>query len=97
MTKEEKIQHASALLPVSPGFRANVVLTANQWVGILKSLDEKKIDELLLVLEEEKGMNQDVETEKLRKLTINQTAYLQRLEKLKVRMESLRHKAPNNA
>ncbi len=96
MTKEEKIKHACKLLPVSPGFRANVVLTENQWAGILQSLDEKKIDELLLILEEEKAMNQDVEKEKDRKLTVNQTAYLQRLEKLKIRMESLNHKTPDN-
>lgn len=96
MTKEEKIQHASQLLPYSPGFRANVVLTENQWAGILMGLDEKKIDELLLILEEEKGMNADVEKEKVRKLTVNQTAYLQRLEQLKIRMESLNHKTPDN-
>lgn len=96
MTKEEKIKHASQLLPISPGFRANVVLTANQWAGILMGLDEKKIDELLLILEEEKGMNMDVEKEKVRKLTVNQTAYLQRLEQLKIRMESLNHKTPDN-
>ena len=96
MTKEEKIKHASSLLPSSLGFRANVVLTANQWAGILATLDEKKIDELLLVLEEEKEMNEDVEKEKVRKLTVNQTSYLQRLEQLKIRMESLTHKAPNN-
>lgn len=96
MTKDEKIKHASSLLPASPGFRANVVLTANQWAGILATLDEKKIDELLLVLEEEKGMNEDVEKEKVRKLTVNQTSYLQRLEQLKIRMESLTHKSPNN-
>ncbi len=93
LSKESKIQRAAEMLPLSSGFRANVVLSSVEWAGILKNLDESRIDELLLILEEESGMNSDNEREKDRKLTMNRSTYLQRLEKLKIRIEDLTRKS----
>lgn len=97
MTTQQKIQTASEMLPRSAGFRANLNLSSEQWAGILSKLDEKKIDELMLILNEEKDMNGEVIKEKERKLAVNHSKYLQRLEKLKLRAESLQYNAPNNA
>lgn len=91
--KASKIQRAAKLLPLSQGFRSNVVFSDKEWAGILANLDESRIDELLLILEEERDMNGDVENEKDRKLTMNRSAYLQRLEKLKIRIEDLTRKS----
>lgn len=96
LKKDEKIKIASQMLPQSPGMQANIVLSANEWAGILQQIDEDKIDDLLLLLEEEGSMISEVEKETTRKMEINTAKYLQRLEQLKLRAESLKYKTPNN-
>ena len=96
MKKDEKIQIASQLLPVSPGMQANIVLSVNEWAGILQQIDEDKIDDLLLLLEEEGSMMSEIEKETKRKTEVNTAKYLQRLEQLKMRAESLKYKTPNH-
>lgn len=81
------------MLPRSGGFQSNIVLSSVEWRSLLSNLSEDKIDELLLILEEEVGMSKDIGMETDRKLTVNKTRYLQRLEKLKIRMENLNDKA----
>lgn len=93
LSKDGKIRKAAEMLPLSQGFRSNVILSAGEWTAVLKKMDEAKIDELLLILEEESGMNKDIEKEKDRKLTFNRSSYLQRLEKLKIRIEDLTRKS----
>jgi hypothetical protein len=95
-SKAEKIQEASQLMEKSPAMMANLQMGSTDWSGILADLDEEKIDELLLILDEESLMHSDVQKEKVRKKEVNKTRYLQRLENLKIRAESLQYNAPNN-
>lgn len=95
-SKAEKVQQASQLMEKSPAMMANLQMGSGDWAGILADLDEEKIDELLLILDEEGLMHGDIQKEKARKKEVNKTRYLQRLESLKLRAESLQYKTPNN-
>lgn len=95
-SKAEKVQEASQLMEKSKAMMANLQMNAQDWAGILADLDEEKIDELLLILDEENIMQGDIQKESARKKEVNKTRYLQRLENLKIRSESLQYNAPNN-
>ena len=87
-SKSEKIERIKMLIPRSDAVKMNVQFPVENWAGILTDLDEEKIDDLLLILEEEAGMIADVEAERLRKQEINKTSYLQRMEKIRVAAET---------
>lgn len=95
-SKQIKLEKAAKMLEKSPASNMNFVFSEAEWAGILSDLDEEKLDELLLILNEEHSMRKDVEKEQLRKKETNKARYLQRLENLKVRAESLQYKSPNN-
>ena len=83
--KSVKIERASAMLEESPAFRLVQPMNAGEWAGVLAKLDEDKIDDYLLLLDEEKVTHLELKKEEKRKLQSNRTRYLQRLERLKVK------------
>ncbi len=95
--KQEKIDRAVQLLEQSGGMSTiPMKLSSNQWAGILSKLQEDRIDELLLILDEEQSMKAlDDQTSK-RKEQVNKTRYLHRLEKLKILLEQEKTNPPSN-
>lgn len=91
--KSAKIERASAMLVESPAFQLVLPMSSDQWAGVLSKLDEDKIDDYLLLLEEEKVTHLDLKKEEKRKLYSNRTRYLQRLERLKVKAKESLNKA----
>ncbi|OGJ44652.1 hypothetical protein A3J23_00020 [Candidatus Peregrinibacteria bacterium RIFCSPLOWO2_02_FULL_48_14] len=83
--KSAKIERASTMLEKSPAFQLVLPMSAEEWAGVLAKLDEDKIDDYLLILDEEKGTHLELKKEEKRKLQTNRTRYLQRLERLKVK------------
>lgn len=83
--KTQKIERLQTLIPHSRALQKNA--SSADWAGILTKLDEEKIDELLLILQEENEMLGMTEEERLRKQAVNKTSYLQQLEKIRVSTE----------
>jgi hypothetical protein len=91
--KVEKVAHLAAQ---SEAMQDVLALSEAQWISIVAELDEKKVDELLLVLEEEKDGYKEIEKKRVRQHHINDTRRLQRLERLKIRMEEISKNAKDN-
>lgn len=87
--KQEKVNRAAEMASVSQTMADVMPLNLSTWAGILSRLDEEKVDEFLLILEEERGMFADVEAKAERKREANRGKYLQLLENLKITMEQL--------
>ena len=88
-TSEGKLKRASSLLSDSKVFKQFLDVPAPMWAGILSQLDEKKVDDLLLILDEELSMRMGIKKKEERRLQINSSKYLQRLERLKIRAENV--------
>lgn len=86
---EEKVRKVAAMLASSKavelkGFDFNL----EQWANILTNLivmgQEEKIDEIMMILEEEQDMYLGVDKERSRKLQNAKTRLKQRVEKIKI-------------
>ncbi|MEK7146522.1 MAG: hypothetical protein AAB802_05090 [Patescibacteria group bacterium] len=88
--KTQKIERLQTLVPQSQALR-KTGMTSMDWAGVLAKLDDEKIDELLLILQEENEMLHMTEEERLRKRALNQSSYMQRLEKLRLSTELPSH------
>ena len=84
----EKVDLAAEKFAKSPAFRKILPLAAKQWHGILAEIDEEKLNELLLIVDEEEQGYLDIKKKKERKLSTNVARYLQRLEMLRIRSEN---------
>ena len=87
--KQEKVQRAAEMAAVSQTMADVMPLNLSTWAGILSKLEEDKVDEFLMILEEERGMFADVEAKADRKRAASRGKYLQLLENLKITMEKL--------
>lgn len=85
----EKVALASEKFSKSPAFRKVLPLAVQQWNAILAELDENKLDELLMIVDEEEQGYIDIKKKRDRKLSTNVARYLQRLEMLKIRSENV--------
>ncbi len=92
--KEQKVARALELIENSGGMKQfPLELTLEQWAGVFAEMQEEKVDDLLLILEEEAKMKlSDEQTEK-RAHKVNQTRYLQRMERLKLSLEQAQQNA----
>jgi|GEM_PF-3515971 len=84
-----KVEEASELATRSRAMNRLIEMTAAEWVGILAELDEKELDEFLYVMNEERDGYEEIEKKRQRRHQVNDTRRLQRLERLKIRMEEL--------
>lgn len=97
-SKAHKVERALELVTKSGGMKSlPLKFDHEQWAGIFSQMDEEKIDDLLLILEEEKEMEliSDQTAKKAHK--VNETRYLQRLEKLKISLEQESQTPPDHA
>lgn len=89
-TREQKLERALHLVQKSGGLKTlPLKLNSNQWAGVLKDMDEKTMDDLLLILEEEHELRTLAESTAARKHQVNDTRLLHRLEKLKLSLEQV--------
>lgn len=95
-TKQVKMLKAASMLPESSAMKKMLPFSKERWAGILAELDEDQVDDLLLLLKEEEGMHLDLDKKEDRRLQVNETRYLQRLEKLRISMETLLNKNSEN-
>lgn len=84
-----KVEESARLAAKSEAMREVLDLNETQWIGVFADLDEKKLDDLLMVLREEAEGYTDIEKKRQRRHTVNDTRRLQRLERLKIRMEEI--------
>jgi|GEM_PF-4437183 len=87
--KQEKVNRAAEMASVSQTMADVMPLNLSTWAGIFSKLEEEKVDEFLMILEEEHGMFADIDAKAGRKRLVNQKKYLQLLENLKITMEKL--------
>lgn len=85
----QKVEEAAELAAHSRAMNKVIEMSASQWVGILAEMDEKDVDEFIYVMTEERQEYQDIKKKEERRLQINDTRRLQRLERLKIRMEEI--------
>lgn len=88
-SKQSKIDHLQAFIEDSDAVKRNLDLPRGKWASVLSDLSEDQIDDLLLMLKEESEMKVENKHEKERKLSVNETSFLNRLEQLKFSAESL--------
>jgi len=85
----QKVEETARLASKSEAMHEILNLSEPQWVGIFADLDESKLDDLLMVLREEADGYSDIEKKRQRRHMVNDTRRLQRLERLKIRMEEI--------
>jgi dephospho-CoA kinase len=92
----QKLENVAHLASQSEAMQNVLALSESQWLGVLSDLDEKKLDELVFALKEEKEGYEAIEKKRLRQHQINSTRRLQRLERLSIRMEEITKNAKKN-
>lgn len=89
----QKIEAAATLAAKSKGMQSVLAISEAQWVAILAELDENKLDELIYVLSDEAETYVEIKKKRQRRHKVNDTRRLQRLERLKIRMEEINKQA----
>lgn len=84
----QKVERASQLASQSSVMKELMEMSSAEWVGIFAELDEKELDEFLYVMGEEKNGFEEIKQKAKRRLQVNETRRLQRMERLKIRMEA---------
>ena len=89
-SREQKIHRIAVELSKDRLMRQNMVFSPEEWAGILAELDDQAIDDFMYLYKERDEGLMDIEKKKDRKHATNAARYLQRLEMLRLRAESLR-------
>lgn len=91
-SKQGKIDAAMERIPNSTLFTRMSPRTPHEWAGILASLDEDKVDDLLLLLEQEGAIFAGGRDDELwENYKEDRSEYLERLNDLKIAMEEVSH------
>lgn len=85
----QKVEKAAQMAVQSEVMNRILDMSSAQWVGILAELDEKEVDEFLYVMKLEAEGHKEIEQKRRRRHLVNDTRRLQRLERLKIRMEEI--------
>ncbi len=86
-SKEGKIERAVKMLPKSSLVMRVMPKSQGEWAGILSELDEKKVDDLLMLLEQEGHVFVGGRDEHEWQEGIDKAEYIERLEDLRISME----------